>query len=398
MSLPVQSEINIGLVGHVDHGKTSITKMLTGKWTDTHSEELKRGISIRLGYADALFRKCEVCKGFEAYCSEEKCSCGKETKVLRRVSFVDAPGHETLMATMLSGAALMQGAMLIVAANEDCPQPRTIEHLMALKLSDVKNLVVVQNKVDLVSKEKAKENYIQIKAFLKDYGYDKAPVIPVSANLGINKDALIYALEKTIKTKKVFPGDKLRMYVVRSFDVNSPGSKIPSLKGGIFGGSIASGILKVGDEIEISPGIDAKPITSKVLSLNTEFGKLEEARPGGLIAVGTTLDPAVTQNDKMKGQVISTKGVLPEPTKRIKISYKTIDRLLVADLKKPLKMNEALVVTIGTATNVGMVASIRDDIVELNLKAASVVEKDQRVALSRRSSDGWRLYGYGLIQ
>lgn len=107
---PEQAEVNIGLIGHVDHGKTSITHALSGKWTDTHSEELKRGISIRLGYADAVFYKCPTCKGAEAYTTKETCpSCGKKAKKLRKVSFVDAPGHETLMTTMLSGAALMHG-------------------------------------------------------------------------------------------------------------------------------------------------------------------------------------------------------------------------------------------------------------------------------------------------
>ena len=112
----VQSDVNIGLVGHVDHGKTTLTK------ADTHSEETKRGISIRLGYADIEFRKCPECDEPECYTTSEKCEhCGSETELIRKVSFVDAPGHETLMATMLSGAAIMDGAVLVIAANESCP-------------------------------------------------------------------------------------------------------------------------------------------------------------------------------------------------------------------------------------------------------------------------------------
>ena len=124
----VQSDVNIGLVGHVDHGKTTLTKALSGIWTDTHSEETKRGISIRLGYADIEFRKCPECGEPECYTTSEKCeNCGSETELIRKVSFVDAPGHETLMATMLSGAAIMDGAVLVIAANESCPQPQTKE-------------------------------------------------------------------------------------------------------------------------------------------------------------------------------------------------------------------------------------------------------------------------------
>ena len=151
----VQSDVNIGLVGHVDHGKTTLTKALSGIWTDTHSEETKRGISIRLGYADIEFRKCPNCGEPECYTTSKKCEiCGSETELIRKVSFVDAPGHETLMATMLSGAAIMDGAVLVIAANESCPQPQTKEHLMALDVIGVKDVIVVQNKIDIVSKER----------------------------------------------------------------------------------------------------------------------------------------------------------------------------------------------------------------------------------------------------
>src|SRR3989344_2247994 len=118
----VQPELNIALVGHVDHGKTTLTERLSGKLTDTHSEELKRGITIRLGYADTIFRKCTKCKGTDAYTTKDKCpNCGAATEFVRKVSFIDAPGHESLMATMLYGATIMDGALLLVAANESCP-------------------------------------------------------------------------------------------------------------------------------------------------------------------------------------------------------------------------------------------------------------------------------------
>lgn len=152
----VQSEVNIGMIGHVDHGKTTLTEALSGTWTDVHSEEIKRGISIRLGYAKCTFRKCPKCKGYKAYATGKKCShCNSKTEVLRHVSFVDSPGHETLMATMLSGAAIMDGAVLVIAANEPCPQPQTKEHLMALDIIGVTDIVIVQNKIDLVSKDLA---------------------------------------------------------------------------------------------------------------------------------------------------------------------------------------------------------------------------------------------------
>ncbi|MCK5721180.1 MAG: translation initiation factor IF-2 subunit gamma, partial [Gammaproteobacteria bacterium] len=107
------------MVGHVDHGKTTLVSALSGIWTDTHSEEMKRGISIRLGYADTTFMKCPDCPAPQCYTVAKKCEhCGAKTEDSRTISFVDAPGHETLMATMLSGAAIMDGAVLVIAANE----------------------------------------------------------------------------------------------------------------------------------------------------------------------------------------------------------------------------------------------------------------------------------------
>ncbi|MDP2907080.1 MAG: GTP-binding protein, partial [Nanoarchaeota archaeon] len=155
VKLAGQPEINIGLVGHVDHGKTTLVYKLSGKWTDEHSEEIKRGITIRLGYADIIFYKCPNCKT-NCYVTSATCpTCKSKCTPLRKVSFIDAPGHETLMATMLSGAAIMDGALLLVSANEPCPQPQTKEHLMALNIIGVKNIVIIQNKIDLISEEDA---------------------------------------------------------------------------------------------------------------------------------------------------------------------------------------------------------------------------------------------------
>ena len=166
------------MVGHVDHGKTTLTQALTGKWTDQHSEELKRGISIKLGYADAEFYKV-IDKKNTTFTSEPnlKNFKGAKHERLRTVSFVDAPGHETLMAVMLSGAAIMDAAILIIAANEKCPQPQTREHLSALEIMGFEKFIVVQSKIDICSKERALESYKEIKEFLKGSLLEDAPIV-----------------------------------------------------------------------------------------------------------------------------------------------------------------------------------------------------------------------------
>ena len=393
---PLQAALNIGMVGHVDHGKTSLTQALTGRWTDTHSEELKRGISIRLGYADATFRKCPNCKGAEAFTNQKKCpSCGTATKVLRKVSFVDAPGHETLMTTMLSGAALMHGAVLVIAANEACPQPRTAEHLMALMLAGIKNIIVAQNKVDLVPKEQALQNYEQIKSFLSENGFENSPVIPTAANAGANIDYLIEAIEEFIPTPKFDAQKPVRMFVARSFDINKPGIKPEELKGGVIGGSIIEGKLKVGEEVEISPGISDKKIVTKVASLSTANNKLQEAMPGGLIAIGTLLDPSISRNDQLRGQVVGALGRLPEPVNRLKLELHMIKRLITKELQE-LKTNETIVLTVGTMTTLGTITSIGKEKIEVLLKSKVAAENGQKVAISKKDSGRWRLVAFGI--
>ncbi len=397
---PGQAEVNIGMVGHVDHGKTSLVETLTGKWTDTHSEEIKKGISIRLGYADTVFYRCDLAKGSEAYNSTGKCEEGMGKPVpLRRVSFVDAPGHETLMATMLSGAALMHGAVLVIAANEKCPQPRTAEHLMALSISGVKNIVVAQNKIDLVDRKRALENLSEIRGFLKEYGYGDAPIVPISANLKLNIDMLIEAIENTIPSPKLDRAKALKMHVVRSFDVNRPGTKPEDIVGGVLGGSIISGTLKVGDMIEISPGDNGKPIETEVVSLGVEGERLEEATAGGLIAVGTKLDPFYTKNDEMRGQLVARPGVLPVPVTIVRMEVRPIERLIIDRKEAELKVNDFVVLAIGTSTAIGQVSRLAGKgEYEFRLRTPVVVEKGVQVAISKKEASGWRLRAYGICK
>ncbi|MEM4516579.1 MAG: translation initiation factor IF-2 subunit gamma, partial [Desulfurococcaceae archaeon] len=193
-------EVNIGVVGHVDHGKTTLVQALTGIWTARHSKELERGMTIFLGYADGNIAYCSSLNPPEAYTTDLVCSDGSEARLLRRVSYVDAPGHEAYMTTMLSGAMIVDGAILVVAANEPCPQPQTVEHLMALEILGVKNIIIVQNKIDVVSKEKAIKNYQEILSFIKGTAAENAPIIPVSALHKVNIDVLLQAIQERIPT------------------------------------------------------------------------------------------------------------------------------------------------------------------------------------------------------
>jgi len=410
MKVPGQPAVNIGVVGHVDHGKSTLTERLTGDRTDRHSEEIKRGISIRLGYADMAIFKCPKCEEPQNYSTSETCkNCGSKGHLERIVSFVDAPGHETLMATMLSGAAIMDGAILVIAANEKCPQPQTKEHLMALGIIGVDKIVIVQNKIDLVDAKEAAENYQQIRDFVKGTVAEAAPIVPVSAHHEVNLDALLMLIEKTIPTRGHDETKPAKMYVARSFDVNQPGNPPDKFVGGVLGGSLVQGKLKVGDEIEVTPGRQVtvgnrsewRDITTTVRSLHSGGASKKEVRPGGLIAIGTNLDPVLTKADSLVGRVVGPPETLPEIVSKMSVEVHLLERVVgtAEDLKvEGIKTSEPLMVSVGTATTVGVVTSAREQVADMALKIPVVAEAGQRVAVSRRIGGKWRLIGYGVIR
>ncbi|MDW0152838.1 MAG: translation initiation factor IF-2 subunit gamma [Nitrososphaeraceae archaeon] len=398
--------VNLGTSGHVDHGKTTLVESITGVWTSGHSEELRRGITIKVGYADAAFYKCKNCPPPICYSTQPECkNCGQKSEFERVVSFVDSPGHESLMANMLSGAALMDGAILVTAANEKVPQPQTREHLLALQTLGIKQIVLVQNKVDLVSYEETIENYKQIKNFVKGSVADTAPIIPVSAQHKLNIDALIEAIQINIKTPERSKNSEPLMHVLRSFDINKPGLPIGEVKGGVIGGSLIQGDFETGDEIEIRPGLyDEKkgkyePIMSKISSLGTGAGIVQVVKPGGLVALGTTLDPYIVKSDSLIGSLVGLPNSLPPDIYDVTIELNLFETAVgTQELVKvdPIKIKESLRLNIGTAATLGTVTHVKDHTVEIKLKKPVCMVSNNRVAISRRIADRWRLIGSGI--
>ena len=408
MSANNQPEVNIGLVGHVDHGKTTLVQALSGEWTDQHSEEMKRGISIRLGYADATLRECPGLDEPERYTVEEECPDGSASEPLRTVSFVDAPGHETLMATMLSGAAIMDGAVLVVSASEPVPQAQTEEHLMALDIIGIDNIVVAQNKIDLVDREGAQESYEQIQEFVSGTVAEDAPIVPVSAQQGVNMDLLIQAVEEEIPTPDRDPEADAELLVARSFDINRPGTTWDGLAGGVLGGSLVQGELEAGDEIELRPGREVEeggqtewqPVQTTARSLQAGGETVDSATPGGLLGVGTGLDPSVTKGDALAGQVAGPPGTLPPVHQQFTMDVDLLDRIVgeEAGEVEEISTGEPLMLTVGTATTVGSVTSARGGECEVALKRPVCARPGVGIAINRRVGARWRLIGYGTLQ
>ncbi|MFX0023153.1 MAG: translation initiation factor IF-2 subunit gamma [Candidatus Hermodarchaeota archaeon] len=407
-----QAECNIGLVGHVDHGKTTLVKALTGDWTDRHSEEQERGISIKLGYSNATILYCLKCDEYTTYHLSEQARNKGETRFLcpqckeqlefkRNISFVDAPGHEILMATMLSGASLMDGACLLIAADEKCPQPQTREHLEALHIAGINNIIILQNKIDAVSREQVIENFQQIKDFIKSTIAENAPIIPISAVFGANMGLVLRAFEEIIPSPELSEGE-FQFLIARSFDINRPGKDIDTLKGGVIGGSVLKGSINVGDQIEIRPGMRVKdnymPLKSTIVSISQGSNLLDNAKPGGLIGLGTKLDPALTKGDHLIGHLVGKPESLPNVLDEVELKITLLDRVIGVEQMlrvHSLKHNEKLLLVVGTEKTGGTVTKILKNSVILKLNPPICPPEDFIYAISRIINRRYRLIGYG---
>ncbi|KAJ2159876.1 eukaryotic translation initiation factor 2 subunit gamma [Coemansia sp. RSA 552] len=420
-----QATINIGTIGHVAHGKSTLVRAISGVNTVRFKNELERNITIRLGYANAKIYKCDnpECPRpgcFKSFGSDKavvvpcgRPGCGGKLKLVRHVSFVDCPGHDILMATMLNGAAVMDAAMLLIAANETCPQPQTSEHLAAVETMKLENIIILQNKVDLIREEQALKHYDQICDFVKFTVAEKSPIVPISAQLKFNIEAVLEYIYRNIPIPvRDFSSDP-RLIVIRSFDVNKPGQEVDQLKGGVAGGSILRGVIKLGDLVEVRPGIiesggDSKirvrPLRSRVVTLNADKNELKFAVPGGLIGVGTLIDPMICRSDKLVGCVLGTPGSLPKVMVEIEIKYFLLRRLLgvVSEGKKQAKItkltkNEPLLVNIGSSAVGARVVGVKNDLAKLVLQKPTCAETGESIAISRRIDGHWRLIGWANI-
>lgn len=422
-----QATINIGTIGHVAHGKSTVVRAISGVQTVRFKDELERNITIKLGYANAKIYRCDnpECPEPDCYrsfksdkeihpkCQREGCE-GRYTLV-RHVSFVDCPGHDILMSTMLSGAAVMDAALLLVAGNESCPQPQTSEHLAAIEIMKLKHVIILQNKVDLMREESALDHQKSILNFIKGTIADGAPIVPISAQLKYNIDAVNQFIVNSIPVPPRDFSASPRLIVIRSFDVNKPGSEIDDLKGGVAGGSILTGVFKIGDEIEIRPGIvtkddhgriQCKPIFSHIVTLFAEHNDLKFAVPGGLIGLGTKVDPTLCRADRLVGQVVGAKGNLPSIYTDIEINYFLLRRLLGVKTEgqkqgakvRKLEVGEVLMVNIGSTATGARVVAVKADMARLQLTSPACTEVDEKIALSRRIEKHWRLIGWATIK
>lgn len=407
-----QATINIGVIGHVAHGKTTLVKAMTGVKTVKFKQECVRNITMKLGYANAKIFKCTgKCKNADAYASygsemmdDPLCEkCNSKMQLERHVSFVDCPGHNVLMTTMLNGTAVMDAAILVVSCDSKCPQPQTVEHLMAVEMMRLKHIIIVQNKIDLAKEETIRKHYQEIKSFVQGTRATHSPIIPAVAQSKANIDAILEAICKIpIPERDLVSPPKVM--ILRSFDVNKPGTSYRALTGGVAGGSIISGTLTIGQEVELRPGISMKdeetgkqiyvPIKSHVTSLYAEKNQLSYAIPGGLIGIGLSIDPSLTHGDRLIGKLLGVSDSMPSVMNEIEVKYHHMPLLAKTD---QVKTGEHLQITLGSMTTEAVITNQDSLLMRLSLLQPVCCLLGDKCVVSRKIQQSWRLIGWGTV-
>lgn len=353
--------LNIATMGAVSEGKTSLIKALSGTLTTRHSSEKTRNITIKLGFAKWKYYD-------------------DENNLIHHISFVDCPGHHEYINTMLSGINIIDGAIVIISVNSKIKdKPQLIQHLGAIKVANIKKVIICLNKIDLVSKDTILEIKEELDELLKEYDIKPFIIIPTSftKNLGINylKKAIMLLFNPNDIINDNNNNENNIFRITRSFDINKPNTDWRELNGGVIGGSVTSGTLKIGDEIEIKPGYKGVSLKTKIISLQTEDIKLDMITKGGLIGIGTDLDPFYCKDDFLAGQICSLVNKLPDNTTSLTINYEFIT--IFGFVWKPV-LNDIVTLQIGTTIIDAKLVNLKKNIFELS-KPCCILESDSIV-------------------
>jgi translation initiation factor 2 subunit 3 len=399
-----QPVINLGVTGHVSHGKSSLVKALTGIKTQKHSSEKERNITINIGYANSKIYQNSEGKYFTAPSDKDNLlnDDGTPMKLVSNISMVDCPGHEAFMSNMISGSAVMDCSILVIASNENIPQPQTHDHFEAVKSVDIKDFLILQNKCDLIKKEENDKVLKKIKSFVKDTVAEKSNIIPSSIQNAINKQEILKNIVNMSKLKNL--NDNINedtfMIVIRSFDINRQNSDWSTLKGGVVGGSLLCGNLKVGDYVELRPGFiigdKYRPIYSKIKSLKSDAKELKYIFSGGLVGVCLDLDPSLCKNNFMVGQVLGNIGKLPSVYNEIDITYEELKR---HDNKyEDFKKDEMIVLNINAMSIDGKILKCKKNNLKIKLLKPVCIRENQKLSLFKNRITSKYLYATGLFK
>jgi selenocysteine-specific elongation factor len=295
----------IGTAGHVDHGKSTLVKTLTGIDPDRWEEEQRREMTIDLGFAWLTLPSG------------------------RSVSIIDVPGHERFIKNMLAGVGGIDAALLVIAADESV-MPQTEEHLAILDLLGVEHGLVVLTKADLVDEEWLELVGEEVREKLRGTSLADAPQVAVSARTGRGIPALLAALDAQLDRtpSRAQEHGEPRLPIDRAFTVGGFGA--------VATGTLLGGPLQLGDELEIVPS----GLRARVRGLQTHQRKEEIALPGSRVAVNLA---GVSHHDLARGDMLALPGRL-RPAELLDARLR-----LVPDAPRPLKQNDRLDLFVGAA-------------------------------------------------
>jgi translation initiation factor 2 subunit 3 len=314
-----QPIINIGCLGSVSDGKSTLVEKTTGIKTQKHSSEKTRNITIKQGYANMkIWKNDDTFYTSDSNLKEYILHDDTKLDLVNHISFVDCPGHQELIHTMLSSISLMDGAIIVIAVDQPLKtKPQLIQHMAAAKLGKLDKIIICMNKIDLVTKEVLMERKAELDTMLEQYDIKPYAIIPTCFNKKLGINYLLNKIMELFNPSNYLQRTEMKpvFRISRTFDINKPGTDWNDVNGGVIGGSLISGTLKVGDMIEIKPGQLSKdmkgniisiPIKTKVLSIQTDTSSLDSIIPGGLIGIRTDMDPYYCKNDMLSGNIANT--------------------------------------------------------------------------------------------
>ncbi|WP_022852329.1 selenocysteine-specific translation elongation factor [Thermodesulfatator atlanticus] len=333
-----EKRVILGTAGHIDHGKTTLVKALTGIDTDRLKEEKERGITIELGFAHLTLPSGV------------------------RLGIVDVPGHERFVKNMVAGASGVDLVALVIAADEGV-MPQTKEHLEICELLGVKTGIVVITKKDLVDEEWLELIKEDIAEALKGTFLEDAPMIAVSATTGEGLEELISLLDKVVKQVPDRPAKgPFRLAIDRVFTVKGFGTVVT--------GTSLSGKVKIGDEVKIYP----KELDAKVRRIQVHGEDRDQAEAGQRTALNLH---GVTKEDLERGDVVAHKGAL-RPSLIVDVALKYL-----SSAPKPLQHNTRVRFHIGTSEVLGRVFLFGTDKIEPGSEALAQLRLEEPVVCWR---------------
>lgn len=390
-----QPIMNIGVIGHVANGKSTLIRNISGEKTQRYASEQEKNITIKLGYSNAKIWKCNECEAPACYQSTSssvynyECKiCGKECDLKTHISFVDTPGHHVLIGTMLKGTSVMDYAIVVESiTNESMPEKQTQEHMQIINQCGKEVKYICMNKIDVLIKKDIKGIKSRMNELEKKLNI---PVIPITGTHGINIDVVLEQL-CNLEVNHNYQ-DTFKMIITRSFNINKPGIKLQDLKGSVIGGSIINGSINEEDEVIILPfrveNNVCHPLKTKIKNIKSGDVELKNAISGGLIGIETCLDSSLGKNDGLAGNIVFKYEDYVNKKLDIGI-YKNIEVCIDNfDMK-----NKKFIVNTNSQSVLGKIISYENNILNIELEKELCLSSDDKIILSSDNKNSFVNYG-----